>query len=42
MAPQGNYGLIDGPAEFDIGVFYTKSISVDWQGYEVRLTRVLG
>ena len=36
MAPQGNYGLIDGPAEFDIGVFYTKSISVDWESMFTR------
>jgi zinc-binding alcohol dehydrogenase family protein len=36
MAPQGKYGLIDTPTEFDIGVFFAKSISVNWESVFTR------
>src|ERR1700758_2856695 len=31
MAPQGKYGLIDDPAEFNVAVFKGKAISVHWE-----------
>src|ERR1700758_969217 len=31
MAPQGKFGLIDDPAEFTVGVFKGKAISVHWE-----------
>jgi NADPH2:quinone reductase len=36
MAPQGKYGLIDDPAEFDVAVFKGKSISVHWESMFTR------
>ncbi len=38
MAPQGSYGLIDDPAEFNIMPFKGKSISIHW---ELMFTRSL-
>ena len=36
MAPQGRYGLIDDPAEFNIAVFKGKSISIHWESMFTR------
>src|ERR1700753_896783 len=36
MAPQGRYGLIDDPAEFNVGVFKGKSISIHWESMFTR------
>src|SRR5206468_761351 len=36
MAPQGRYGLIDDPAEFNVAVFKGKSISVHWESMFTR------
>jgi zinc-binding alcohol dehydrogenase family protein len=31
MAPQGRFGLIDNPAEFSVGMFKGKAISIHWE-----------
>ena len=36
MAPQGKYGLIDDPAEFNVAVFKGKAISVHWESMFTR------
>ena len=36
MAPQGKFGLIDDPAEFNVGVFKGKAISVHWESMFTR------
>ena len=36
MAPQGKFGLIDDPAEFTVGVFKGKAISVHWESMFTR------
>jgi NADPH2:quinone reductase len=36
MAPQGRYGLIDDPAEFNVAVFKGKAISVHWESMFTR------
>jgi NADPH2:quinone reductase len=36
MAPQGKYGLIDDPPEFNVGVFKGKAISVHWESMFTR------
>jgi zinc-binding alcohol dehydrogenase family protein len=36
MAPQGKYGLIDDPAEFNVSVFKGKAISVHWESMFTR------
>jgi zinc-binding alcohol dehydrogenase family protein len=36
MAPQGRYGLIDDPPEFNVGVFKGKSISIHWESMFTR------
>jgi zinc-binding alcohol dehydrogenase family protein len=36
MAPQGKYGLIDDPAEFNVGVFKGKAISIHWESMFTR------
>jgi NADPH2:quinone reductase len=36
MAPQGKYGLIDDPAEFNVAAFKGKSISVHWESMFTR------
>jgi zinc-binding alcohol dehydrogenase family protein len=36
MAPQGRYGLIDDPAEFNVAVFKGKSISIHWESMFTR------
>src|SRR6202048_3736829 len=36
MAPQGKYGLIDNPAEFNVAVFMGKEISVHWESMFTR------
>ena len=36
IAPQGKYGLIDDPAEFNVGVFKGKSVSVHWESMFTR------
>ncbi len=36
MAPQGRYGLIDDPAEFNVAAFKGKSISVHWESMFTR------
>jgi NADPH2:quinone reductase len=36
MAPQGKYGLIDNPAEFNVAVFMGKAISVHWESMFTR------
>jgi len=36
MAPQGRYGLIDDPAEFNVAMFKGKAISVHWESMFTR------
>ena len=36
MAPQGKYGLIDDPAEFNVAVFKGKAISIHWESMFTR------
>jgi NADPH2:quinone reductase len=36
MAPQGKFGLIDDPAEFSIGAFKSKAISIHWEAMFTR------
>ena len=36
MAPQGKFGLIDDPAEFSIGAFKGKAISIHWESMFTR------
>jgi zinc-binding alcohol dehydrogenase family protein len=36
MAPQGRYGLIDDPTEFNVGVFKGKAISIHWESMFTR------
>ena len=36
MAPQGKYGLIDDPSEFNVAVFKGKAISVHWESMFTR------
>jgi NADPH2:quinone reductase len=36
MAPQGAYGLIDDPGEFNVAVFKGKSISIHWESMFTR------
>ena len=36
MAPQGKFGLIDDPAEFTVGVFKGKAISMHWESMFTR------
>ena len=36
IAPQGKYGLIDDPAEFNVSVFKGKSVSVHWESMFTR------
>jgi NADPH2:quinone reductase len=36
IAPQGKYGLIDDPAEFNVAVFKGKSVSVHWESMFTR------
>ncbi|MGE5157611.1 MAG: zinc-binding alcohol dehydrogenase family protein [Gemmatimonas sp.] len=36
MAPQGKFGLIDDPAEFTVGVFKGKAISIHWESMFTR------
>jgi NADPH2:quinone reductase len=36
MAPQGRFGLIDDPAEFSIGPFKGKAISIHWESMFTR------
>ena len=36
MAPQGRFGLIDDPAEFSIGAFKGKAISIHWESMFTR------
>jgi NADPH2:quinone reductase len=36
MAPQGKFGLIDDPAEFQIAVFKAKAISIHWEAMFTR------
>ena len=36
MAPQGKYGLIDDPAEFNVAAFKGKAISVHWESMFTR------
>jgi zinc-binding alcohol dehydrogenase family protein len=36
MAPQGKYGLIDDPGEFNVGVFKGKAISIHWESMFTR------
>jgi zinc-binding alcohol dehydrogenase family protein len=36
MAPQGKYGLIDNPAEFNVAVFMGKAISLHWESMFTR------
>jgi zinc-binding alcohol dehydrogenase family protein len=36
MAPQGKFGLIDDPAEFNVAVFKGKAISVHWESMFTR------
>ena len=36
MAPQGKYGLIDNPTEFNVAVFMGKAISVHWESMFTR------
>jgi len=36
MAPQGKYGLIDDPSEFNVGVFKGKAISIHWESMFTR------
>jgi NADPH2:quinone reductase len=36
MAPQGKFGLIDDPTEFNIGVFKAKATSIHWEAMFTR------
>ena len=36
MAPQGKFGLIDDPAEFNVSAFKGKAISVHWESMFTR------
>ena len=36
MAPQGRFGLIDDPPEFNIGVFKGKAVSIHWESMFTR------
>src|SRR3954452_12010268 len=36
MAPQGRYGLIDDPSEFNVSVFKGKAISIHWESMFTR------
>src|SRR3974390_2733014 len=36
MAPQGRYGLIDDPAEFNVAVFKSKAVSIHWESMFTR------
>ena len=36
IAPQGKYGLIDDPPEFNVGVFKGKAVSVHWESMFTR------
>src|SRR6202051_1803949 len=36
IAPQGKYGLIDDPAEFNVSVFKGKSVSIHWESMFTR------
>jgi zinc-binding alcohol dehydrogenase family protein len=36
MAPQGKFGLIDDPAEFNVSIFKGKAISVHWESMFTR------
>jgi NADPH2:quinone reductase len=36
VAPQGKYGLIDDPAEFNVSVFKGKAVSVHWESMFTR------
>jgi zinc-binding alcohol dehydrogenase family protein len=36
MAPQGRFGLIDDPAEFNVAVFKGKAISIHWESMFTR------
>jgi zinc-binding alcohol dehydrogenase family protein len=36
MAPQGKFGLIDNPAEFTVGMFKGKAISIHWEAMMTR------
>jgi len=36
IAPQGKYGLIDDPQEFNVAVFKSKSVSVHWESMFTR------
>jgi len=36
MAPQGKFGLIDDPPEFNVGVFKGKAISIHWESMFTR------
>ncbi|MBN9030210.1 MAG: NADPH:quinone reductase [Rhizobiales bacterium 63-7] len=38
IAPQGRFGLIDDPAEFNITVFKTKAVSIHWELMFTRST----
>jgi zinc-binding alcohol dehydrogenase family protein len=36
IAPQGKYGLIDDPPEFNVGVFKGKAVSIHWESMFTR------
>jgi NADPH2:quinone reductase len=36
IAPQGKYGLIDDPAEFNVSVFKAKAVSIHWEAMFTR------
>ena len=36
IAPQGKYGLIDDPPEFNVSVFKAKSVSIHWEAMFTR------
>ena len=36
MAPQGKFGLIDDPAEFNVSVFKGKAVSIHWESMFTR------
>ena len=36
MAPQGKFGLIDDPPEFNVGVFKGKAVSIHWESMFTR------
>lgn len=38
IAPQGRFGLIDDPAEFNIAVFKAKAVSIHWELMFTRST----